>query len=472
MKVPTLRLTLRLIAGARGPATTGFTRGGADEAGLDPACPPHERPPLPTDPTSSTTSSGAACSRTRRTSTPCAPRWTPAGAVLRGLRPDRSEPAHGQPRADPHRAAAPGRRARPLRPGRRRDRADRRPAGLRRADDEPADTVQEWVAQGQQPDRAVPVVRGRQRRDDGEQLRLDRETCRRSTSCATSASTSRSTGCWPARWCGPGSRAASATPSSATCCCSRWTTSSSSATTASRLQFGGSDQWGNLTGGVELIRRVTGEHAHAFATPLVTKADGTKYGKTEGGALWLDPAMLSPYAFYQFWLNVEDVKVGELLRVFTFLDPRGDRGRWSEQTAEKPFLRAGQKALAEEVTTLVHGAEETERIKAASAALFGGGDLRALDRRTLGAALREAGGARGAPGRRAPDDRRPARGRRALGEPGRGPAHGGRGRRLPQQRAGHRPRAPARRPTTCSAASGWCCGAARRTSPASGSSDG
>ena len=92
------------------------------------------------------------------------------------------------------------------------------------------------------------------------------------------------------------------------------------------LQFGGSDQWGNLTGGVELIRRSDGGKAHAFATPLVTKADGTKYGKTEGGALWLDPEMMSPYAFHQFWLNVEDDKVGELLRIFTFLVARGDRG--------------------------------------------------------------------------------------------------------------------------------------------------
>ena len=97
---------------------------------------------------------------------------------------------------------------------------------------------------------------------------------------------------------------------------------------------------------------------HAFATPLVTKADGTKYGKTEGGALWLDPEMLSPYAFYQFWLNVEDEKVGELLRVFTFLS-HAEIEDLEAQTAEKPFLRAGQKALAEQVTTLVHGAEET-----------------------------------------------------------------------------------------------------------------
>ncbi len=156
------------------------------------------------------------------------------------------------------------------------------------------------------------------------------------------------------------------------------------------LQHGGSDQWGNLTGGVELIRRSDGAKVHAFATPLITKADGTKYGKTEGGALWLDPEMMSPYAFYQFWLNVEDEKVGELLRIFTFLE-RAQIEELEAQTAAKPFLRAGQKALAEEVTTLVHGAAETERIKAASAALFGGGDLSGLSPATLGSALREAG---------------------------------------------------------------------------------
>jgi len=156
------------------------------------------------------------------------------------------------------------------------------------------------------------------------------------------------------------------------------------------LQFGGSDQWGNITGGAELIRRADGGKAHAFATPLITKTDGTKYGKTEGGALWLDPQMMSPYAFYQFWLNAEDEKVGELLRIFTFLT-RAEIEELDTLTAEKPFLRAGQKALAEQVTTLVHGAEETARIKAASAALFGGGDLHELSPDTLGAALREAG---------------------------------------------------------------------------------
>ena len=156
------------------------------------------------------------------------------------------------------------------------------------------------------------------------------------------------------------------------------------------LQFGGSDQWGNITGGAELIRRAAGASVHAFATPLITKSDGTKYGKTEGGALWLDPTMLSPYAFYQFWLNVEDEKVGELLRIFTFL-PRAEIEELEATHAEKPFLRAGQKALAEHVTTLVHGAEETARIQAASAALFGGGDMSSLSADTLGAALGEAG---------------------------------------------------------------------------------
>jgi tyrosyl-tRNA synthetase len=159
------------------------------------------------------------------------------------------------------------------------------------------------------------------------------------------------------------------------------------------LQFGGSDQWGNLTGGVELVRRSDGGQVHAFATPLIEKADGTKYGKTEAGALWLDPEMMSPYAFYQFWLNVEDEKVGELLRIFTFLD-RDEIAALEVQTADEPFRRAGQKALAEHVTSLVHGPDEAEHARAASAALFGGGDLRALSPSTLAAALSEAGAAR------------------------------------------------------------------------------
>lgn len=156
------------------------------------------------------------------------------------------------------------------------------------------------------------------------------------------------------------------------------------------LQFGGSDQWGNLTAGAELIRRADGGHAHAFATPLLTKSDGSKYGKTEGGALWLDPEMLAPYAFHQFWLNVEDEKVGELLRVFTFLS-REEIEALEARHAEKPFLREAQKLLADEVTTLVHGAEETEQAKAAAQALFGTGDITSLSAATLAAALGEAG---------------------------------------------------------------------------------
>jgi tyrosyl-tRNA synthetase len=156
------------------------------------------------------------------------------------------------------------------------------------------------------------------------------------------------------------------------------------------LQFGGSDQWGNITGGAELVRRMSGNHAHAFATPLVTKSDGTKYGKTEGGALWLDPQMMSPYAFHQFWLNVEDEKVGEMLRVFTFLT-REEIEALEKQTADEPWKRAAQRRLADEVTTLVHGADETEQAKVAAAALFGGGDLRSISTTTLAAALREAG---------------------------------------------------------------------------------
>ncbi|MFC7500552.1 tyrosine--tRNA ligase [Nocardioides sp. CPCC 206347] len=156
------------------------------------------------------------------------------------------------------------------------------------------------------------------------------------------------------------------------------------------LQFGGSDQWGNLTGGVELIRRAEGGHAHAFATPLITKADGTKYGKTEGGALWLDPELMAPYAFHQFWLNVEDEKVIELIKTFTFVS-REDIEALEVRHAEKPFLREAQKLLADEVTTLVHGSVETEQAKTAAAALFGGGDITALSAVTLGAALAEAG---------------------------------------------------------------------------------
>ncbi|HEX2499294.1 MAG TPA: tyrosine--tRNA ligase [Actinomycetes bacterium] len=157
------------------------------------------------------------------------------------------------------------------------------------------------------------------------------------------------------------------------------------------LQSGGSDQWGNLTAGVDLIRRVTGTAVHAMATPLITKPDGTKYGKTAGAAVWLDSEMMSPYAFYQFFINREDAEVGKLLRVFSFR-PREEIEELEKITAERPAARIGQRALAEDLTSLVHGADELAAAKAASRALFGQGDLAALDDRTLAAAMAEVPG--------------------------------------------------------------------------------
>jgi tyrosyl-tRNA synthetase len=154
------------------------------------------------------------------------------------------------------------------------------------------------------------------------------------------------------------------------------------------LQIGGSDQWGNLVAGVDLIRRVEGAAVHALATPLITKPDGTKYGKTASGTIWMDAEMTSPYAFYQFWFNVEDAETGKLLRVFTFRS-REEIEALERQAAERPAARAAQRALAEDVTTLVHGADECQRVIAASRALFGQGDLAALDERVLAAALAE-----------------------------------------------------------------------------------
>ncbi|HEV3169216.1 MAG TPA: tyrosine--tRNA ligase [Actinocrinis sp.] len=154
------------------------------------------------------------------------------------------------------------------------------------------------------------------------------------------------------------------------------------------LQTGGSDQWGNLTAGVDLIHRAEGVSVHVLGTPLVTKADGTKFGKTEGGTVWLDPELTTPYAFYQFWLNAEDAKVVEYLKIFTFRT-REEIEELAIATSEKPHLRLAQKALAEDVTTLVHGADQFARVEAASRALFGQGDLTTLDERTLAAAVSE-----------------------------------------------------------------------------------
>lgn len=154
------------------------------------------------------------------------------------------------------------------------------------------------------------------------------------------------------------------------------------------LQTGGSDQWGNITAGVELIRRSDQGSAHALATPLVTKADGKKFGKTEGGAVWLDPELTSPYAFHQFFLNAEDAKVVDYLKIFTFRT-RDEIDELDKATAETPHLRLAQRALADDVTDLVHGVAEREAAVAAAAALFGRGDLADLPEATLASALRE-----------------------------------------------------------------------------------
>jgi tyrosyl-tRNA synthetase len=160
-----------------------------------------------------------------------------------------------------------------------------------------------------------------------------------------------------------------------------------------RIQTGGSDQWGNITAGVELIRRATGDQVHALATPLVTKADGTKYGKTETGTVWLSAELTSPYAFYQFWLNAEDAKVGEYLRIFSFRD-RAEIDDLVAESEKAPAARIAQRALAADVTTLVHGADETRAAEQAAQALFGRAELSDLPESVLAAALAEAPHAR------------------------------------------------------------------------------
>ncbi|MCK0116552.1 tyrosine--tRNA ligase [Isoptericola sp. S6320L] len=154
------------------------------------------------------------------------------------------------------------------------------------------------------------------------------------------------------------------------------------------LQTGGNDQWGNLLSGVELVRRTEGEAVHVMTTPLITKADGTKFGKTEGGAVWLAPDLMSPYAFYQYWLNASDSDVVPWLKIFTFRS-REEIAELEREVAERPFARVAQKTLAADVTTLVHGAAATEAVVAASQALFGRGELATLDAETLGAATAE-----------------------------------------------------------------------------------
>jgi len=190
------------------------------------------------------------------------------------------------------------------------------------------------------------------------------------------------------------------------------------------LQTGGNDQWGNLLSGVELVRK--SEHATVFAltTPLITKADGTKFGKTEGGAVWLDPTMMSAYAFYQYWINAADADVVGWLKIFTYRSHE-EIEELARAVEDRPFAREAQKVLAHDVTALVHGEEATQQAIDASQALFGRGEIRDLDATTLDAAVAELPSAVGGAGLSVLDalvatgvvDGRNA-GRRALGEGG------------------------------------------------------
>ena len=154
------------------------------------------------------------------------------------------------------------------------------------------------------------------------------------------------------------------------------------------MQIGGSDQWGNLTSGSDLIHKVTGKSAHLLATPLITNSDGKKFGKSEGNAVWLDESMTSPYAFYQFWLNVEDADVIDRLKVFTFLTKQ-EIAELAKKVESEPHLREAQRTLALEVTRIVHSSQAAEAAIEASKALFGQSDLKDLSEADLRSALAE-----------------------------------------------------------------------------------
>ena len=153
-----------------------------------------------------------------------------------------------------------------------------------------------------------------------------------------------------------------------------------------KLQLGGSDQWGNIVAGLDLIRKVESGSAHAFTIPLMAKSDGSKFGKTAGGSVWLDSEMTSPYAFYQFWINTDDADVEKYLKVFSFKE-QNEIERLIETVKVNPGAREAQRELARELTSLVHGVDECEKVEAASKALFGQGELKDLDLKTLTAAL-------------------------------------------------------------------------------------
>ncbi len=152
------------------------------------------------------------------------------------------------------------------------------------------------------------------------------------------------------------------------------------------LQMGGSDQWGNITAGLDLIRKVEQVSAHALTVPLLTKSDGTKFGKTASGSVWLDADLTSPYAFYQYWISTDDRDVISFLKIFTFLS-RTEIQEIEESHVQAPERRIAQTRLARELTTLVHGEDACDHVEAASQALFGRGDLSSLDSATLAAAL-------------------------------------------------------------------------------------
>jgi tyrosyl-tRNA synthetase len=154
------------------------------------------------------------------------------------------------------------------------------------------------------------------------------------------------------------------------------------------VQIGGSDQWGNITAGIELIRRTRGVPAHGLTLPLVTTSSGEKFGKSAGNAVWLDPARTSPYAFYQYWLNVADADAGPYLRIFTFLT-RAEIEAVEAEAAERPQARAAQRALAAEMTRIVHGADQLAAVQRASEVLFGSGDVASLAPELLDQALAE-----------------------------------------------------------------------------------
>jgi tyrosyl-tRNA synthetase len=154
------------------------------------------------------------------------------------------------------------------------------------------------------------------------------------------------------------------------------------------MQIGGSDQWGNLTSGSDLIHKVTGESVHLLSTPLITNSDGKKFGKSEGNAVWLDDSMTSPYAFYQFWLNVEDADVIDRLKVFTFL-PKQEIDDLTQKVQSEPHLREAQRTLALEVTSIVHSRQAAEAAIEASKALFGQAVLTDLSEADLRSALAE-----------------------------------------------------------------------------------